>query len=230
MSAKFYHSEVIANKKLNKKFHHLFLKANPKFKFIPGQFVTLKISDITYRCYSIASSPKKLPIWEMFVDITPNGYGTRYIAALKEGDLVEISKPRGAFTLKKNRSTNYVMAATGCGISPIKSIIELLLEKQKNTYFFWGLRHEADLALQNILKQWEKEYPFFKYEIVLSKGSSKWKGNKGHVNPLVISLLQTLPHNNVSIYMCGSDSFVHGLLQNLKDINFPLQKTYAEKY
>ncbi|KKU11122.1 MAG: 2Fe-2S iron-sulfur cluster binding domain protein 3 [Parcubacteria group bacterium GW2011_GWA1_45_7] len=233
MQALFSKSKVIENKKLNDKFHLVTLESStPNFSFIPGQYVTMKIPPSLFRCYSIFSTPGFLPSWEIFVDIAPGGPGTTYIRNLKKGDIVETIKPTGFFTCQKDRHTNFIFAATGCGLAPYKSMIECLLDSPSNPniVFLWGLRSEKDVVLRNIFDDWTKKYPNFRYEIVLSRPTKKWIGKQGHVNVFIVDETRKFPETETSVYLSGNSDFVEQNFAELKKIGFPKDSIHSESY
>lgn len=234
MSTNLLKSSVIRNQVLNYKYNFVTLKTTePAFTCKAGQFVALKVSDIIFRSYSIASIPERLPEWNMFVDITPQGPGTTYIKNLQPEDTVETTKPAGVFTLEQD-SDNYIFGATGCGIASIKPMIEQLLSNHlsnpPNIYLFWGLRYEKDLVWQELWQSLQKDYSNFHYQIVLSKPEGKWLGKTGHIQFPLIELVKKLPDNQTGIYLCGSSEFINETKQTLFQINFPPKQIYFEKY
>ena len=233
MQPKFFRSEVIQNKKLNYKFNLVKFKLTGQvFSFKPGQIITLRVSGSIFRCYSIFSSPTLLPYWEIFVDITPGGLGTTFIKNLKVKDIIETSGPSGTFTCEKGNNKNFIFAATGCGLAPLKPMIENLLNSSDRSKIFllWGLRYKKDIVLRDILDNWTKDYPHFYYEIVLSQPKGKWKGKKGYVDSYIMDITKKLPINNTSIYLSGNNEFIKSNLEGLNDVQFPTDNLHFESY
>ena len=226
-------SEVLQNQKLNYKFHLIKLKAKKEgFNFKPGQFVTLKVTNSIFRCYSIFSSPDTLPIWEVFVDITPGGPGTTYLKKLKRGDIIETSFPTGIFVHQKDGSKNIILAGTGCGIAPLLPILEKASEdkKNKNIILLWGLRFKKDIVLKDSLKKLAMKYTKFHYNIILSQPEEKWSGNTGHVQKYIIGSLQGVSPKETSLYLTGSGDFIKETLKDLQKRKISPAHIYLEKY
>lgn len=224
--------EVVSNIKLNEKFNLVKLQTkNKRFNFKAGQFITLKINNTVYRCYSIYSTPDILPIWQMFVDITPQGPGTIYISKLKKGDVVETSLPTGEFVYKKDGSKNIILAGTGCGIAPLFPILQKgLIDKQINKILLlWGLRHKSDIVIENELKQLSKDNKKFQYDIILSQAEEKWKGNTGHIQKHIVNNLKTLTPKETSVYLSGNGEFVKESLNTFEIMKPSLAQVYFEK-
>ncbi len=233
MAIKFVKSEVLENNVLNYKFHLLRfkLKGNIKaFQFKPGQFILVKIEEKLFRAYSIASSPKELPIWELLIDITPDGPGCRYLKNLKPGDTIETSTPKGIFALEEDGSKNIIMGATGCGLASIKPIVEEILEEGKNMYLYWGLRHEEDIFDRSFLENWKSVNPNFQYEIILSKPKEAQTGKTGHINSHMVEHIKSLPPELTSVYLCGNNEMIAEVKSKLLEMDFPQERIYFERH
>lgn len=225
-------STVIKNTPLNYKFHHLIFESHePDFIFKTGQFTALKVGDNIFRSYSVASTPHRLPTWEMFVDITPGGPGTTYIRNLNPGDVIETTKPVGIFTLASN-AKNYILGATGCGLASIKPMIEELLSKNSDTNveLFWGLRFEKDIVLEDSLKTLQEKYPNFRYRISLSKPEINWSGKTGYITQHIAEVIENELAGETEVYLCGNTGLIADTKEVLQKINFPTDKIYFEKY
>ena len=102
------------------------------FKFIPGQYITIKINingEDCRRSYSICSSSnEKLTV---AIKKVSNGKMSNFINnKLKTGDFIDVSKPQGNFKLENIDSSNnrkFVAFAAGSGITPILSMIKEII-------------------------------------------------------------------------------------------------------
>lgn len=220
---------VVSNDKLNEKFILLKFKTESSgFDFKIGQYTIFKISDSVFRCYSLASLPEELPFWEIFVDITPGGPGTTYLKSLKKGQVVETLNPSGHLALDK-KYNEYLFGATGCGIAPFLPMFrELVKDKKKKVFVYWGLRNEKDIVLTEYLKRYEKLNENFQYEIVLSKPKPGWKGNRGHVTEYLLEFSKNIGAK-YAIYLSGSGDFVEEVCMLLKKQKFPDKNLYMER-
>ena len=101
------------------------LKTN--FKFIPGQYLTLKaeINDEDIRRdYSICSSPKSETLTVAIKAVENGKFSTHANNNLKVGDTLEVSEPNGRFIFEANTAKTRTIAAfaAGSGITPVLSI------------------------------------------------------------------------------------------------------------
>lgn len=233
MSITLYKSKVLHNNQLTDKFRfiQLQLQDDVDFSFHAGQFVTIKVGDKIFRSYSISSLSNKLPTWEMLIDISPQGPGTKYLGSLKSGDVIVSTSPRGIFYLQDNPTPSVIMGATGCGIASIKPVMEELLTKnpQHKINLFWGLRFAADIFLKNLFDGWQKLYPNFSYQIILSKPDDTWSGPTGHITEHLVTFVKGTNQDG-SIYICGNNDMITDVKKALGRINFPQSQIISEKH
>jgi len=229
---KHFRSKVINNIKLNSRYYHIFFKVlDSNFIFKAGQYTLVKINGKTYRPYSIASTPKKLPFWEIILDASPGGIGSTYLKNLKKEAVIRTLKPSGTLYFNNDNSNNIITITSGCGIASIKSIIEDVLEnKQTSIYLLWGLRNKKDIFLTKEFTKWKKHNPKFSWQISLSHPTKNYVGKKGYVHKHLSGLLKSTNYSNTSLYLCGSKEMINKSHDILKQINFPLEKVYFEKY
>jgi NAD(P)H-flavin reductase len=187
---------------------------------VPGQFVSLKVSDEELRrSYSIASLPGEKNI-DLAVDVTPMGVGSKYILSLKVGDLVEVLGFLGKFVVNEEAivsTRELLFVGTGTGAVPLKPMIEdLLINKnyKGRIDFVWGMRYEADLYWQKEIDKLQRDFDNFHFEIVLSKPGSDWPGMKGHVGDVMESLMPDW--ENTDAYLCGAPEMIEDMKNILR--------------
>jgi ferredoxin/flavodoxin---NADP+ reductase len=94
-------------------------------KFVPGQFIVVGLAgDYNTREYSIYSSIEENYL-EILVREIKDGYLSSKLKYLKKGDNLIVYGPFGEFIIdeKDINEKEFVMIATGTGISPIHSIV-----------------------------------------------------------------------------------------------------------
>jgi ring-1,2-phenylacetyl-CoA epoxidase subunit PaaE len=98
-----------------------------------GQHVvvrTLVDGEETRRTYSLVSAPGESPL-RIVPRVHVHGRLSRHLAEeVRAGDTLEVLPPNGSFTPRApvDRGATYVAFAAGCGITPILSIVRMLLE------------------------------------------------------------------------------------------------------
>jgi CDP-4-dehydro-6-deoxyglucose reductase len=100
------------------------------------------------------------------------------------------------------------MVATGTGLSPIKSILEALMDDPDcpPVWLYWGMRAEEDLYLHGEIAEWGRRLYEFNYVPVLSRASASWPGRRGHVQDAVLNDHADMSEH--SIYLCGSPNMI----------------------
>ena len=146
------------------------------FRFIQGQYVTLKIiidGEELRRSYSICSSPAADSEFRIASKKVTNGKVSNFLYdQLRTGDILEVMTPMGNFHAPLNpvEQRNYVLFAGGSGITPVFSIIKTVLnvEPKSRIILFYGNRDEDSIIFKKPLHDLEKKYPDrFKIHAVL---------------------------------------------------------------
>jgi ring-1,2-phenylacetyl-CoA epoxidase subunit PaaE len=109
-----------------------------KYKFVPGQYLTLK-KDFNgvevRRSYSICSSPLDGELRVAIKEVEGGLFSTFANRELKVGDVLDVMSPMGHFIVETNskNANTYVAVAAGSGITPVMSIIKSVLEVEPNS-------------------------------------------------------------------------------------------------
>jgi acetyltransferase len=225
----FQKAKVISHEILTTKFHRFLIKPEAPLSYDPGQFITIKINDQKINAYSIAGTIDQDKI-ELLVDTSPGGLGSIYFENLKVGDTVNYRGPFGHFVFKPDDGAqNILFLGTGSGCSPLRCILESVLDKvDKPVTFYFGLRFQDDIFWQNHFTELEKKYPNFKYKLVLSKPGDSWTGYTGHLTDYVKK--EFADASNCSAYICGNKSMVDEAAKILSQAGCPADRIYQEKY
>lgn len=199
---------------MNSKYHVLTIElVKPgTIEFLAGQYISIDIGDGARRSYSIASAPAKNYAIDLCVDVDGNGKGMTYLKNLKPGDEIKFLAPLGRFILEQEKKLLFV--ATGCGITPLKSMIFDLLEEKKDQreiWLYWGLRYAEEMFWEEEFRELTEFYPNFKFRLVLSKPPEKWPLASGHVTD-EIKMMQL--GSEWGVYICGNA----GVLEDTKKI------------
>lgn len=137
-----------------------------KFSFLMGQYITLKIKingEELKRTYSISSSPVLEQEIRIAFKRVKNGKVSNYLfESLKKGDMVEVMAPMGNFHSNINPSDpkNYLLFATGSGITPIFSILKTVLFSGPGSKVFliYSNRDESSIIFKRKLEELQEQY------------------------------------------------------------------------
>lgn len=138
-----------------------------------------------FRAYSMANHPAEgnivmlniriaTPPWDRannkWMDVNP-GVCSSYVFSRKPGDKVTISGPYGEFFIKEtNKEMVYI--GGGAGMAPLRSHLFHLfhtLKTDRTVSFWYGGRSKRELFYVDQFRAIEKEFPNFKFHIVLSE-------------------------------------------------------------
>lgn len=127
--------------------------------FIPGQFVLVGQIGYGEAPFGPLSSPYEKRYME--IAVRKAGTVTNYLHSLKEGDTVSLRGPYGnGFPLDFMEGKDIVAATGGCGIPPIASLIEYIVENRDKfgrIYLLYGARSPEEILLKDKLEEWKKE-------------------------------------------------------------------------
>jgi ferredoxin-NADP reductase len=106
-----------------------------KFKFLPGQYMEWTLAGVPYdsrgnrRTFTIASSPTESDVHLGLKYHEPSSMYKITLHNLKPGDRLYASQLSGNFTLSGNEGRKLVFIAGGIGITPFRSMIKYLTDK-----------------------------------------------------------------------------------------------------
>jgi CDP-4-dehydro-6-deoxyglucose reductase len=176
--------------------------------YLAGQYLNLITVDGSPRSFSMASSPRGNQL-ELHVRRIEGGrFTATQLPKMRAGDALTVEFPLGNFRLHREAWRPLVMVATGTGLAPIRSILASLFDDDDcpPVWLYWGMRTEADLYLDEEIRNWAARLYEFQYVPVLSRPDAAWQGRRGHVQQAVIDDLPDLSEH--AIYLCGSPDMI----------------------
>ena len=214
--------------------------------------LTMKNDEDVTRAYSMASYPAEgrnimlnvrvaAPPFDRekntWADINP-GIASSYIFARKPGDKVTISGPYGEFFINDS-SAEMLYIGGGAGMAPMRShLYELFktLKTGRKVTFFYGGRSRAELFYIHYFRDLEKNYPNFKFHLVLSDAlpEDNWvekkdlddpngDGFSGFVHQVVIDkfLSNHEAPEDIELYFCGPPLMNQAVIKMADDWGIP---------
>lgn len=221
---------IMSHQMIAANLHHYVLESPADLSFKSGQFISVKVSDQRINAYSIAgcSDPNH---FELLVDVSPQGVGSKYFENLKTGEKITFLGPVGIFTLKEDGSKHLLFLGTGCGLAPLKYMIEDALKNRKITQpltLYVGLRFKEDIFWQDLFEELVRTFPNFHYKLVLSKPPADWTGLSGHITDFI---KHDFPDaGQCSAYLCGNQAMVEESTKILLECGCPKERIYSEKF
>ncbi len=214
--------------------------------------LVMKNDEEVVRAYSMASYPAEgrnimlnvrvaTPPWDRkrndWMKVNP-GVASSYIFNCKEGDKVMVSGPYGEFFIKET-DAEMLYIGGGAGMAPMRShlyeLFKTLKTGRKVTYWYGG-RSRAELFYIHYFRDLEKDFPNFKFYMVLSEPleSDNWVEKKsmddpegdgflGFVHQAVMD--HQLAHHeapeDIEVYFCGPPLMNQAVLKMCDDWGIP---------
>ncbi|MDR3559366.1 MAG: RnfABCDGE type electron transport complex subunit D [Candidatus Pacebacteria bacterium] len=136
----------------------LVFASDKKFNFRPGQYLEWTMGQDkpdrngNRRYFTIASSPTEN---RLRIGVKGNNGKSSFKQALlgmKRGDTIVASQLAGDFTLPKDKGEKLVFIAGGIGITPFRSMIKYMLdrEERRDAILFYSSKTPQELAYRNI--------------------------------------------------------------------------------
>jgi len=210
-----------------------------KFSFLPGQYLewTLGHANVdsrgNRRHFTIASSPTEP---EMLLGVkfyNPPSSFKKTLLGLAVGDEISASQLAGDFTLPEDKSAKLVFMAGGIGITPFRSMIKYMLDRQerRDVVLIYSSKETGDIVYKEIFDDAKRRQGLKAvYTLTGQDAPADWQGERGYVNSKMI--MKEVPDWRQRIfYISGPRSMVVGfekvlrsmgvLKQNIKTDYFP---------
>ena len=154
----------------------------------PGEFIELSIFGIGEAPISIASSPGTGPEFELLV--RKIGDVTSKLDTLALGDKVGIRGPFGnGFNIEGLKGRNLLYIGGGCGLAPLRSLINYSLENRsefKKITLLYGCKDPSSLLFTNDLESWGgADDVDFRVTVDECWSDDSWEGNVGVITTLI---------------------------------------------
>lgn len=248
---------------LNVDFKDIDITSHPELGKAPDEFQTewdkfglwdLKMSnpEPVFRAYSMANHPAEgniimlniriaTPPWDRakngWMDVNP-GICSSFVFSRKPGDKVTISGPYGEFFIKET-DAEMLYIGGGAGMAPMRSHLFHLfhtLKTGRKVSYWYGGRSKRELFYLDHFKNIEKEFPNFKFHVVLSEPmpEDNWVAKKdvddtdgdgflGFVHQAVIDnyLSKHDAPEDIEFYFCGPPMMNQAVIKMCEDWGVP---------
>ncbi len=245
------------------KFSDIDITAHPDEHETPDKFqvewdkfglwpLVMKNNEIVERAYSMASYPAEgreimlnvrvaTPPWDrdknQWMNVNP-GIASSYIFSRKVGDKVTISGPYGEFFINES-DDEMLYVGGGAGMAPMRSHLYHLfktLKTGRKVSYWYGGRSKRELFYLDHFYELEKEFPNFKFYVVLSEPlpEDNWVNKKdindtegdgftGFVHQAVIEeyLSKHETPEDIELYFCGPPLMNQAVQKMGEDFGIP---------
>jgi len=193
----------------------------PLAVFRAGQFVVLRLlvdpgKSPVLRSYSLSDLPGA-DHFRISVKSELNGIGSPFLCNRARGDLLDVSAPRGSFTLRPGQNP-VVLLSAGVGATPVMSMLHSLAadKSQREIWWVYGARNSVDHPFaeesRSLLKQLSRGRGYFVYSrpAAIDKAGADFDA-PGHIDAALLERIGV--SRDSDFYLCGPTSF----LQNMRD-------------
>ena len=205
--------------------------------FRAGQFVVLRLiidpgKAPVLRSYSLSDLPAA-DHFRISVKSELKGIGSSFLCdRAREGDVLDVSAPRGSFTLRAGQSP-VVLLSAGVGATPVMSMLHALASEKSQREIWWIY------ATRNLV-----EHPFAEESRSLLKQLSRGRGYivysrpaatdqvgtdfdaPGHIDAALLKRIGVSERSD--FYLCGPSSFLQNMRDGLQTWGVPAENVHTE--
>lgn len=215
--------------KLSKDTYLFIFKKGNNLSFLPGQYMewTLPHKKVdsrgNRRYFTISSSPteKNMAITVKFYS-KPSSFKNE-LENISKTKRITASQVSGDFVLPKNINTPLVFIAGGVGITPFRSMVKYIVDKnlKTNIILIYSNRSEDEILFSDLFKTAEKNGVKTKYVLTDKENLPKnWNGLIGHIDSETIK--KVIPdYKTRKFYLSGPQMMVINFKKLLIDLSVP---------
>ena len=211
----------------------------PLIAAAPGQFIVLRLKPspqgpALLRSYSLSAEPSE-ERWRLGVKREPNGAAGAYIEdGLKVGDVIDVSAPRGAFTLMQGDGPVVLMSG-GIGLTPVLAMLHALAAggSRRDVWWVHGVRNGAEHAFATEARALLKALPHGHSHVCYSAPDPQDRPGVDFDGPgrLSVRVLQDLgAPREADFYLCGPAAFMSALTADLMSWGVSLERLHSENF
>ncbi|MDO8503140.1 MAG: FAD-dependent oxidoreductase [bacterium] len=223
-----------------------FFFERPKgFSYLAGQYIYITLPKLLFpdprgdtRHFTLSSSPTE----DKFAITTrmreESGF-KKTLDEMKDGEEVSISGPNGTFVLDNEKTeTPQVMIAGGIGVTPYRSIIKYVSDKnlQVPIYLVYSNSIPEEIAFKEELDTLATKHPNIKVTYTITKpqpeADVKWSGLVGRIDETFLRKLETGNWKlaTASFWVCGPPAMASALDAVLETLKVPYEHINSEKF
>jgi ferredoxin-NADP reductase len=191
-----------------------------------GQFVVLRLlvdpgKPPVLRSYSLSDLPAADHL-RISVKSEVKGIGSSFLCdRAREGDVLDVSAPRGSFTLRASQSP-VVLLSAGVGATPVMSMLHALAAErsQREIWWIYGARNRVEHPFAEESRSLLKQLSRGRGYVVYSRPTASDQVGAdfdapGHIDT---ALLETIGVSQGSdFYLCGPTSFLQDMRDGLRN-------------
>jgi ferredoxin-NADP reductase/MOSC domain-containing protein YiiM len=207
--------------------------------FQAGQFVVLRLlvdpgKSPVLRSYSLSDLPAGDHL-RISVKNELNGIASSLLCnRAREGDLLDVSAPRGSFTLRPGQSP-VVLLSAGVGATPVMSMLHALAaeKSQREIWWIYGARNRVEHPFaeesRSLLKQLSRGRGYILYSrpAAIDQVGSDFDA-PGHIDAALLEKIGVSPDSD--FYLCGPASFLQNVREGLGNWGVLAENVHTEVF
>ena len=201
------------------------IEGQPLAIFQAGQYVVLRLlvdpaKPPVLRSYSLSDLPGA-GHFRISVKSEVNGIGSSFLCdRTQEGDVLEVSAPRGSFTLRAGENP-VVLLSAGVGATPVLSMLHSLVAEQSQREIWWiyGARNRVNHPFaeesRSLLKQLSRGRGYIVYSrpAAIDHFGADFDA-AGHIDTALLERIGVSQSSD--FYLCGPSSFLQSMGDGLR--------------
>ena len=203
----------------------------------PGQFVVLRLkprpdTPALLRDYSLSNAPSAA-YYRVSIKQEERGAASTYVRSqVRVGDVLDVSAPRGNFTLGPGNHP-IVLLSAGIGVTPVLAMLHTLVAEASLREVWWlhGARNGEEHSFAQESRQLLQALPHSHSHILYSRlGPGDRPGldfdTPGRLNMAVLQELGV--PRDADFYLCGPPAFLQDWTSGLADWGIPRERVHTE--
>jgi ferredoxin-NADP reductase len=204
---------------------------------MPGQYVVARLQPVVsepplFRSYSL-SGPLSTERYRISVKIEPNGTAGTYLHEhVQAGGTLDISSPRGSFTLQLGEQP-VVLLSGGIGATPVLAMLQALAAVHSTRQVFWlqavrdGEHHPFGAEVRRLMSELTRGRSYVCY----SRPDSRDKIGEGfdavgHLSRAVFDEVGV--PREADVYLCGPNRFMADMKEMLVALGIKPERVHRE--
>jgi len=206
---------------------------------LPGQFVVLRLrpqadAPPVLRSYSLSGVPNAAR-YRVIIKEEPHGIASTYLSTqLRTGDVLDVSAPRGAFTLQRG-DRPVVLLSAGVGVTPVLAMLHALAAcaAPRPIWWIYGARNRLDHPFAREGRELLAKLPHARSHIVYSRpdATDRLGVDFDAAGRLTATVLEKLGVPRKSdFYLCGPAAFLEDFTAGLGGWGVARDRVHTEVF
>lgn len=208
-------------------------KPNKPVRYEAGQFTEfqLPLSKADERgfkhWFTLSSSPTE-PLLGITTKFTPGKSSTfkDFLSGLRPGSRLSLAEPMGDFVLPKDKSIPLLFVAGGIGVTPVRSIIKWLADKdeKRDIRLIYAARQQQELAFTELFNG----YPL-DFTPIVTEPDPEWTGETGMLSAARIkNFIGDDPR--ALTYLSGPEPMVEQFVAELQELGVDYHRLVTDYF